>query len=388
MKGASDLKGVVRAAVIGSILFFFLPWQLAFGQKPINIGFTTDFSGVCASFGIQEGPVVEMVVKQVNDSGGINGRPIKLFVLDNASDPAKAIANVKMFKDLNKCSAIVQGVTSTVSLAVRAWAEENQIPVIAPDPASDQLWQKSGKAWLFRTEVPTSLRILAALPRLKKLGYTKVSFEGSTLAWGTDALKELKKNAGAYGIEVVGEVLVEPKTKDLTIQATRLRQSGASAVVVAEYEAESGVWARAMKGIGWKPFVYHGSPAVYASTLGMYSADLFEGWEVVQTIDTTKPLVQEVWKKYETYTGKRYEDEKGPRTWDAINLIIEALRKCGNPDDPTAIRDALYKLDDYERAVGRKGSKGGFATGRNHLVEVGDMVPYVTKSGKLVPVEQ
>ena len=32
-------------------------------------------------------PIYEMVVKEVNAAGGINGRPIKLSVQDNGGDP-------------------------------------------------------------------------------------------------------------------------------------------------------------------------------------------------------------------------------------------------------------------------------------------------------------
>ena len=40
-------------------------------------------------------------------------------------------------------------------------------------------------------------------------------------------LAALKEKAPVYGINVVAEVMVEPKTKDLTIQARQLKDSGA-----------------------------------------------------------------------------------------------------------------------------------------------------------------
>jgi len=378
-------KSFILFVGVGLVCIFLLVTSgKAQEKKPINIGFTTDFSGVTASFGITEAPVVEMVVKEVNAAGGINGRPIKLFVQDNAADPAKTVGILKMFKELNKCTAIIQGVTSSTGIAAKAWAEQNYIPIISPDPATDQLIQKEGKSWWFRTEVPISIRILTSLPRLKELGHDKVGFEGSTLAWGTDGLRSLKEYAPKYNVKVVGEVLCEPKTKDLTIQAMRLRDAGAQAVICVEYEAEGGVWARALKSIGWKPYLFHGSAAVFATTLRTNPPELFEDWEIAQQIDLTKPAVKKVWDKYETYTGKRYEDEKIPRTWDAVHLLLEAIKLSGNPDDPEAIREGFYKIKNFPLAVGRKDTMGSFEIGRNHLVTEKDMVIYVTKSGKLV----
>jgi branched-chain amino acid transport system substrate-binding protein len=356
----------------------------AVAAEPINVGFTTDFSGTAATLTMQEAPVVEMVVKEINASGGIKGRPINLITQDNASDPAKAVGNAKMFKEQYNCKVIIAGVTSSVCLALKTWAERNHVPVIAIDPASDRLLVKSGKSWFFRAEDPIFLSVEAALARLKKLGHTKIAFEGSTLAWGTDTLAMIKEKAPAYGIKIVGEVLVEPKTKDLTIQAKKLKDSGAQAVFCADYEAETAGLAKAMNSIGWKPYVVHVSAANLNSATSLASHDLFNGWETLQAADITKPLARKVFDKVKAYTRKNVdEDKKVLRAYDAISLLGEALKASGNPNDPTAIRDAFYKLPNYERATGKKGGKGGFVEGKNHLVDLNDEIIYTVKGGKL-----
>jgi branched-chain amino acid transport system substrate-binding protein len=360
----------------------------AFAAETINVGFTTDFSGPAATLTMQEAPVVEMVVKQINAAGGINGRQIKLIVQDNASDPAKALGNVKMFKQQYNCKVIIAGVTSSVCLALKTWAEANHIPIIAIDPASDRLWVKSGKSWFFRTEDPIFLSVEAALARLKKRGYSKIAFEGTSLAWGTDTLAMIKEKAPKYGIKIVSEVAVEPKSKDLSIQAKKMKDSGAQALFVADYESETAVLARAMNSVGWKPYTIHVSAANLNSALGLASPEMFVGWETLQAADTTKPLVRNIFSKVKAYTGKPVdEDKKVLRAYDAISLLVGALKASGNPNDSTAIRDAFYKLPNYERATGKKGGKGGFVVGKNHLVDLDDEVIYTVKGGKLVTVK-
>lgn len=388
MKRKLDVKksAGIMLAVVAQFLVVTLP--PVFAAEPINICLTTDFSSTGAVFGVQEAPVVEMVVNDVNAAGGINGRQLKLIVQDSASDPSKAIGIAKMFKENYKCKVIIAPVISSVGTALKAWAEKNQIVVMASDPASDRLLDTSPRSWMFRTEVPASLRITASLSRMKKLGYTKVAFEGSTLAWGADSLAVLKGKAPGYGIKIVAETLVEPKTKDLTIQAKKLKESGAQAIVCADYEAETGVFARALKGIAWKPYVFHVSSSTYTNTLSTNPVELFEEWETVQTIDISKPLLKKLWKKVAAYTGKTMiEDEKIPRVWDATNLVLEAIKASGNPNDSKAIRDALYGLKNYERVIGHRSGKGGFTEGKNHLLDINELIPYTTKSGKLVPVK-
>jgi branched-chain amino acid transport system substrate-binding protein len=385
MKRSFFVKSLIVTGIILFCCFSFL--SNSFAKEPIKIGCTFDFSGVTAQFGVIEIPVVKMVLEELNKAGGIDGRPVELFVLDNGSDPAKMIANLKLLKQKHKSVAMFIGVTSTVNLAAKPWLEKNQIPAISPDPMSDRLWQHEGKSWFFRTQIPNLLAVERVLKRAKDLGHTKIGFEGSTLAWSTDALSAVKKMAPKAGLDFVGEALCEPKSKDLTIQAKNLRATGATAVVMAEYEAELGVWARALKNIGWNPYLISLSGGNLYATASMYSPELFEGWETIQLIDTTKPLVQEVWKKYEAYTGKSVLDEKAPRTWDAIQLLIEAIKLSGNPDDSAAIRDAFYKIKNFPVATGSKTTTGSFEIGRNHLLTVDDIPVYVMKSGKLVPVQ-
>ncbi len=383
---SSRMYAGMMLTVIALLLLF--TFQPAHAAQPINVGFTGDFSGSNASSGMQEAPVVEMMVKEINAAGGINGRPINLVVQDNGSDPARALGNAKMFKEQYKCKVIIANVTSSVGIAVKVWAEKNKIPVFAVNPQSDKLWDKKGKSWLFRAETPASPRVEAILARLKRAGYTKVAFEGSTLAWGTDTLTMFKEKAPAYGIKIVSEVLIEPKTKDLSIQAKKLKDSGAQALICAEYDAETAGLARAMSAIGWKPYVIHTSASTFSAAMALISPEMFNGWETIVQFDTQNPLVQKIWNKTKEHTGKNpIENEEGPRTYDAINLIVEALKLSGNPDDSTAIRDAFYKIKNYERALGHKGGKGGFVEGKNHLLDAKDLIFSAVKGGKLVAVK-
>ncbi|HZV82955.1 MAG TPA: ABC transporter substrate-binding protein, partial [Geobacteraceae bacterium] len=211
------------------------------------------------------------------------------------------------------------------------------------------------------------------------------AFEGTTLAWGTDTLATLKERAPAYGITIVSSSMAEPKTKDLSIQAKQLKESGAQALICTDYEAETVVLARALKAIGWKPYVIHTSAANINASVSLSTPETFDGWETVATVDTSKPLVQKIWSKTEAYAGKKIDhDEKAIRAYDAIMLLVEALKKSGNVNDATAIRDAYYKLPAYERALGAKGDKGGFAEGKNHLLSAEGVVIYALKAGKMV----
>ena len=69
-----------------------------------------------------------------------------------------------------------------------------------------------------------------------------------------------------------------------------------------------------MNSIGWKPYVIHTSAATLTAGLALAQPELFEGWETLQQIDPTKPLILDIWKKIKDHTGKApIENEEGPR---------------------------------------------------------------------------
>jgi len=390
MKKYNNSGMYVKTIFTTFTLLFILFVQSAIAAEPINVCYTTDFSGPTANIGIVQSKIVQMVVKNVNDGGGIKGRPINLITTDNGADPSKAIGNAKMFKDQYKCKVMLADITSSSVMALKGWGEANKIPMITAAPQSDKLIDVDKKSWLFRTCAPAALNVQAALARIKKLGYTKVAFEGTSVAFGTDTLATAKRYAPQYGITIVHEVLCEPKTKDLTIQVKQMKASGAEAILSAEYEAETAVLARAISAIGWKPYVLATSAADLNSALPLAEPKVYEGWETVSMADPTKPLVKKIWRDAKAFAkGTRIdEDEKAIRAYDQISLLVEALKATKNLEDSESIRDGFYNIDkNYERAAGKKGGKGGFTTAKNHLLDVSDIVVFKVKNAKITPLD-
>lgn len=385
-----------RSVRIGKAGWVVMVWLLlisgaAFAAVPIDVCYTSDFSGVNANVGITQTKVVEMFIKDLNAAGGIKGRPINLIIQDNASDPSKAVGNAKMFKDQYKCKVILVDVTSSVCLALKGFADANKIPMVAASPQSEKLTVLNQKAWFFRTSANAALYAHAALARLKKLGHTKIAFDGTALAWGTDTLATVKEVSNEYGIQLVNISLTEPKTKDLSIQVKKMKDSGATAILCAEYEAEVAVLARALGALGWHPYVIHTSASNVASSLAIVDHKLLEGWETVTIADDSKPSVRKVWAQAKAYTGGNPpidEDEKAIRAYDQVAVLVEALKVTKNLDDSTSIRDALYNINPkWEWVSGKIGSRGGYTTAKNHLLSVKDMVILNVRNGKLVTVK-
>ncbi|WP_419906541.1 substrate-binding protein [Hoeflea sp.] len=92
-------------------------WASADG--PIKIGVATAVTGPQAAAGMPAWQTVQFTVQQINDAGGILGRPVQLFLEDTASDPGIAVGNVRRLIQRHKVDVIVGGITSAMREAIK-----------------------------------------------------------------------------------------------------------------------------------------------------------------------------------------------------------------------------------------------------------------------------
>jgi ABC-type branched-subunit amino acid transport system substrate-binding protein len=108
--------GGAIATGIGS---WVIPPKWASAVGPIKLGIATDLTGAIGYAGNANANVAKMVVKDINDAGGILGRPIELFIEDTASNESIAVANVRRLIQRDKVDVVVGGITSSMRNAIK-----------------------------------------------------------------------------------------------------------------------------------------------------------------------------------------------------------------------------------------------------------------------------
>lgn len=129
-------KHVVTSFVSASALA--LTVGAASAQEPYKFGMSVDLTGPISFNGKIAAAGLETYVAKLNATGGVNGRPVRLIVVDDASDLAKGKANAQRFADEGSL-AIFGFILSTVSAAVAPQAEKDKIPVVALGGLKDLL---------------------------------------------------------------------------------------------------------------------------------------------------------------------------------------------------------------------------------------------------------
>jgi branched-chain amino acid transport system substrate-binding protein len=130
-------KNMRRSFMIWMVLSLatsaFLFPQAANAQKePILVGFPMFLTGGGALFGQPSKVGAEMFVKEINEKGGVMGRPIELLVRDckGTPDEATRVARELILKE--KVQFLVGGLTASQGLALSEVAKTEKILYIAP----------------------------------------------------------------------------------------------------------------------------------------------------------------------------------------------------------------------------------------------------------------
>lgn len=332
---------------------------------PIVVGGLFAQSGPAAVVGTPSKLVAEMTVKQINDMGGILGRPVKLVAYDTESSPDVALRQARQLVEGDKVLAIIGPTSTGEGLAVKKYTEEKHVPVIMT--VGGDAVVAGGKFgsydWTFKAPQRTATAVAKIYDYLKGKNISKIAVLSSKDAFGQDGLTELKDNAAKYGIEIIAEETFDPKGTDFSAQAFKLQAAKPQAAVVWTIGPAGSIAAKNFAALpGDRPLLVqcHGQPGpTYLELAGeaaggtVMPGTKLMAPESLPDEDPQKIVIEAFIKAYKdngiqekfplnTHSGYAY---------DALTLLRAGLEKAGKAE-PEALRAALEKL---ERVVGVSG---------------------------------
>ena len=113
----------------------------AFAQpnQPFRFGALMPTTGPEAGYGLDFVKTYEMAVKDINDNGGVDGRPLEMIVLDTQAKPQLAINAANQLIDVDKVPVIITAWSSVVKavapIANRTTTLELNMGANSPDIA-------------------------------------------------------------------------------------------------------------------------------------------------------------------------------------------------------------------------------------------------------------
>lgn len=332
-------------SVFAVLVSVFILSGITFAKEPIRIGALFSVTGAASFLGEPEKNTALMLQDQINKAGGINGSPLEIMIEDTKSDESQAVLAAKKLLDRDKVIAIIGPSTTGESMAVVPIMNGAKTPLISCAAGAPITNPVSERHWIFKTPQYDTSAVEAIYTYMKKHGISKVGIITITTGFGDAGKKALHEVAPRYGMSIVADEKYGPKDSDMTTQLTKIKASGAQAVinwsvgpgqvVVTKnwHDLKMGIPLYQSHGWGSKKNIELAGKAAEGviAPLGRLVV-----WDKLSDKNPQKPLL----KKYSHDYEARYKSEPGTfggHAYDSIMMLVDAIKKEGA--DKAKIRD-------------------------------------------------
>ncbi len=352
-------------------------------QEPYKIGAVFSISGRGAFLGEPEKKTAEMLAEQLNKAGGINGHPVKLIIYDDESDATKCNLAVKKLINKDKVPVIIGPTLSGTTLAVVRVAEKAKIPLVSCAASYKIVTPVEKRHWIFKVPGSDAHVVAKLYEYMQSKGIKKIGIMTVSTGFGASGREELLRLAPKYAITIVADERYGPKDTDLTVQLTKIKASGAQAVVNWSVGPPQILAVKNWHDLGMKIplFQSHGfgskknlelaGPAAEGVMLAFGKVNV---GPLLPDSDPQKKVIMAYKEAYEKKYGEPISSFGG-HAWDSFNLVVQAMKKVG--PDPAKIRDCIENTKGF---VGQYGIFNFSPEDHNGLSEK-DLVMVVVKNG-------
>ncbi len=320
-----------------------------------KIGMSAGLTGYAATVDRAWRDGVEIAVDALNAKGGILGRKVQVIVEDNRSEPQEAVTAYRKMISSDNVNVFASGCVSAGNFAAAPLVVRAETPMVL---CSILPQQPDQVVWAFTTippprfEVETRLDYLKNKTTIKKIG---VLHDPSPYANAQSAAAV--KEAGDYGLEIVGNEQYKTDDADLSVQIQKMYSAGARAIIKIGLGGTTLTAAKNIKQLGLDMIMLTSLEdiAVFRPVAEVLGDKFFFVASPAQVYDVlpASPLKTEIGKFLVPWRAK-YNDRDpnwAGRGWDAVTLIAAATAKAKSADGPK-VRDALEGIDGFQGTTG------------------------------------
>lgn len=174
---------LIRLFLLPAFLLTIIP--VIYAAEILHIGVTLSMTGRYAGLGTMMEKAYKSWERDVNRKGGLLGRPVKLTILDDKSDPrlGKELYQNLIVHEL--VDFVLGPYSSEITEAVSSVTEQHRYPLLAAGASADSLWQRDRKH-LFGIHVSRTKFTVGFLELLAKADVRKVAIVSANDVFSMD----------------------------------------------------------------------------------------------------------------------------------------------------------------------------------------------------------
>jgi len=355
MNTATHSTGSVQAKwILGIVILAVLVWVgMSISNKapaetgPIKIGAIMALTGDSAALGQPITNGIRLAEKEINENGGIGGRPLQIIYEDGKCNGKDAASAAQKLVSVDGVKFIVGAFCSSEVFGYAPVTNAAKVLTITPGGSAPDISTLGD--YVFRNSTNDGGRGVV-LADYTKNNYEKIAFITEKTDYTLGQRKAFGARADEIGLQIVADEELTSDTPDYRSALTRIKATDAEVMFInVQTEATLIRIAQQARALGITlPFIASelNSPAVAAAgdfldgTIMAVAPGLATGERATKFLSAYKEAFGED-PLYTYYTGAAY---------DAVYLFAQGIERYG--EDTDKIKDYLYNVE-YDGTIGR-----------------------------------
>jgi branched-chain amino acid transport system substrate-binding protein len=313
--------------------------------------------------------------KLLNQRGGVNGTPIKLFFQDTAGDEQGAINAFQTLINKDKVVGIVGPTLSQQAFSADPLADRAKVPVVGPSNTAKGIPEIGD--FVARVSAPVSIVAPNALKRALKLNpnLKRVAvFYAQNDAFSKSETEIFQQSVKAQKLDLVTVQKFQTTDTDFQTQATAALNLKPDLVIISGLAADGGNLVRQLHELGYNGLMIGGN-GLNTSNIFPVCKALCDGILVAQAYNPEQP--NPINKDFRAAYQAEYKQEPpqfSAQAFTGVQVVVEALKAV---DQQTKIQQT--PLPQLRVALNQKLLQGKYQT------PLGDIA--FTPTGELIQKE-
>lgn len=228
---AARAGGMIAACALG-VLAAGAP---ATAQKVVRVGMIQPLSGSQSVYGRETQPVVEFLVKSINEAGGIRsmgGARLELVVADSASQSGQAAREAIRLITQEQVDVMIGALLTNDMLAVTQAVDEHHMPTLSFFAGGSKSPYAFSVGFAYDEGYAASMAdFIRYLKEKTDIPVQRVALAYANYEGGQQINKFLKERISAMGLTIVSEVALDVKGQDFMVPLLKIKSERPDVVV-------------------------------------------------------------------------------------------------------------------------------------------------------------
>jgi ABC-type branched-subunit amino acid transport system substrate-binding protein len=180
-----------------------IPLAKGVTDSTITFGTTTSYSGTNRDVGQGIAVGIRTVFDAVNDEGGINGKKLKLTVLDDGYEPERALANMRDLVEKREVFAVVGNVGTSTAEVTAPYAISHRLLYFAPCTGAAFLRHEPPDRYVFNYRASYADETAALVDyfvKVRRIPANRIAVFAQNDAYGESAFQGAARALRQYGV--------------------------------------------------------------------------------------------------------------------------------------------------------------------------------------------